>query len=94
MKPESVARRERKRRPKPMDLRTLSRVLTTAITKLEDDLLVSTDAEEIRKIAHALATVAGTYTRLTETTDLEARLKALEEAQSARQGQSGMKRAA
>jgi hypothetical protein len=73
-----------------MDLRTLSRVLTTAITRLEDDLLASVDPEEIRKLAHALATVAGTYTRLAETAELEARVQALEAAQAS----TGVRRAA
>ncbi len=90
MKLLTKGRGQRKRRPKPMDLKTLGRVLTTAITRLEDDLLVSTDAEEVRKIAHALATVAGTYTRLAEATELEARVQALEAAQAS----TGMRRAA
>ncbi len=93
MKLLTKARRQRKRRPKPMDLKTLSRVLTTAITKLEDHLLESTEVEEARKICHALATVAGSYTRLTEATELEARVEALEAAQEP-QASTGMRRAA
>lgn len=63
-KPESIARRGRKRRPKPMDVRTLSRVLTTAITALEDDLLKATDPEEKRRSASVLAQLAGVYTKV------------------------------
>jgi hypothetical protein len=85
MKEESKARRQRKRRPKAMNLRTLSRVLTTAITRLEDDLLETSEPEEVRKIAHALATLAGCYGRLAETADLEARIAAIEAMQEAQQ---------
>lgn len=66
MKPDSVARRTRKRRPQPMDVRTLSRVLTTALVRLEDDLRASTDPEDTRRTASALATLAGVYTKVTE----------------------------
>ena len=71
MKQASIARRGRKRRPPPMPVRTLSRVLTTAITRLEDDLLASVDAEETRRTASALATLAGVYAKVTQTVALE-----------------------
>jgi hypothetical protein len=49
-----------------MDVRTLSRVLTSALKRLEDDLLASTDPEETRRTASALATMAGVYAKVTE----------------------------
>lgn len=64
MKGDSIARRSRKRRPKPMDVRTLSRVLTTAITALEDDLLTAESAEDKRRSASVLAQLAGVYTKV------------------------------
>ena len=68
----------RKRRPRPMTLQTLSKVLTTSIVRLEDDLLASTDADEARKIAHALATITGAYRGLMESTELLERIERLE----------------
>ncbi len=83
VKPDSIARRKRKRRPKAMDLRTLSKVLTEAIVALEDHLEAITkpekvDGEELRKTAHALATVSGSYVKTLEQSDLSARLEELE----------------
>jgi uncharacterized small protein (DUF1192 family) len=63
-----------------MTLRTLSKVLSGTLTRLEDDLLASDDAEEARKTAHALATVAGAYIKLLGVADLEERLAKLEAA--------------
>ena len=77
MKEDSIARRGRKRRPAPMPVRTLSRVLTTAITRLEDDLIASTDPEETRRTASALATLAGVYAKVTEAHAFEEDLAAL-----------------
>ena len=61
-----------------MTLQTLSKVLTTAIVRLEDELLSATEAEVIRKTAHALATVCGAYRGLAETADLEQRIAEME----------------
>jgi hypothetical protein len=77
MKEASIARRGRKRRPPPMPVRTLSRVLTEALTRLEDDLLASTDPEETRRTASALATLAGVYGKLTQTVALEETVKSI-----------------
>ena len=77
MKPDSIARRARKRRPAPMPVRTLARVLTTAITRLEDDLLGSSDPEETRRTASALATIAGVYAKVVQTVSLEERVEAI-----------------
>lgn len=77
MKPDSIARRRRKRRPKPLDVRTLSSVLTTAITALEDDLLAAVDPEEKRRAASVLAQVAGVYTKVTAEHDWQQELAAV-----------------
>lgn len=79
MKPESLARRTRKRRPKALDLRALSRVLTTALTALEDDLLAATDPEEKRRAASVLAQVAGVYTKVISETDWQDELAKVKE---------------
>ena len=71
MKPDSLARRGRKRRPPTMPVRTLSRILSAAISKLEDDILASTDREETRRIASALATISGVYAKVQQTAGLE-----------------------
>jgi hypothetical protein len=54
-----------------MPVRTLSRVLTQALTRLEDDLLASVDPEETRRTASALATLAGVYAKVTQATTFE-----------------------
>ena len=57
-----------------MPVRTLSRVLTTAIVRLEDDLLTAVDAEEARRTASALATLAGVYANVTKAHNFEEEL--------------------
>jgi hypothetical protein len=60
-----------------MTVRTLSRVLSTAIGRLEDDLIASTDVEETRRTASALATVAGVYGKLTQTVTIEEQVESI-----------------
>ena len=57
-----------------MDVRTLTRVLTAAIGRLEDDLLKSDESEETRRTASTLATLAGVYTKLLEASTFEEQL--------------------
>jgi hypothetical protein len=79
----------RKRRHKPGDLTQLRRVLWEVILEVEallDEPQRST--EVVLKSAHALAQLAGAYTRLVETADLEARLQALESAMQAGVGKN------
>jgi hypothetical protein len=71
----------RRRSRQPGDLTQLRRVLWRTILEVEDLL----DALERRpdlvlKSAHALAQLAGAYTKLVETADVEQRLAKLEEA--------------
>jgi hypothetical protein len=69
----------RKRRHKPGDLTQLRRVLWEVILEVEallDEPQRST--EVVLKSAHALAQLAGAYTKLVETADLEQRLAKLE----------------
>jgi CRP-like cAMP-binding protein len=60
-----------------MPVRTLSRVLTQALTRLEDDLLASADPEETRRTASALATLAGVYGKLTQTVAIEEQVESI-----------------
>jgi hypothetical protein len=69
----------RKRRGKPGDLVQLRAVLWRTILEVEALLDARPPATEVvLKSAHALAQLAGAYTKLTETTELEARIAALE----------------
>jgi hypothetical protein len=69
----------RKRRGKPGDLVHLRAVLWRTILEVEALLDARPPATEVvLKSAHALAQLAGAYTKLTETTELEARIAALE----------------
>jgi ATP:corrinoid adenosyltransferase len=71
----------RKRHRKPGDLSQLRAVLWRTILEVEALLDARPPATElVIKSAHALAQLAGSYTRLVETADLEARLQALEAA--------------
>jgi hypothetical protein len=71
----------RKRRHKPGNLTQLRRVLWEVILEVEALLDESQRSTEVvLKSAHALAQLAGTYTKLVETADLEKRLAALEAA--------------
>jgi hypothetical protein len=60
-----------------MDVRTLACVLTTALRRLEDDLIASTEPEDTRRTASALATLAGVYTKVTTEHTFEEELAAL-----------------
>ena len=69
----------RKRCGKPGDLVQLRAVLWRTILEVEALLNARPPATEVvMKSAHALAQLAGAYTKLTETTELEARIAALE----------------
>jgi hypothetical protein len=69
----------RKYRPKAGDLTQLRAVLWRTIVEVEGLLDVRPPATDVvLKSAHALAQLAGAYTKLTETTELEARISALE----------------
>jgi hypothetical protein len=66
---------KRKKRPTPIRLKVLSQMLTEALVKLEDYMLslnkeASNYGEELRRTAHSLATIAGTYLKSVETSDL------------------------
>lgn len=60
-----------------MTVRTLNRVLSAAIVRLEDDLLASVVPEETRRTASAIATVAGVYLKAADVGTFEERLEAL-----------------
>ena len=77
------ARQARKRRPKPGTVKQLTSVLWSAITKLEEHLTLTADAEEVDtgelcKLTHALSQSASTYLKAVEVGELEARVEALE----------------
>jgi hypothetical protein len=69
----------RKRRLKAGDLADLRRVLWRTIVEVESLLDTRPPSNDlVLKSAHALAQLAGSYTRLVETADIEARLAKLE----------------
>jgi hypothetical protein len=69
----------RRRRGKPGDLVQLRAVLWRTICEVETLLDTRPPSNElVLKSAHALAQLAGAYTRLVETADLETRLATLE----------------
>jgi hypothetical protein len=71
----------RKRYRKPGDLTQLRAVLWRTILEVEALLDARPPSNElVIKSAHALAQLAGSYTKLVETADLETRLAALETA--------------
>jgi hypothetical protein len=72
------------RRGKPGDLVQLRAVLWRTICEVEALLDTRPPSNElVLKSAHALAQLAGAYTKLVETADLERRLQALEDAMQA-----------
>jgi hypothetical protein len=74
-----------KRRAKPGDLGQLRRVLWQTILAVESLLDTRPPSNDlVLRGAHALAQLAGTYTRLVETSDLEERLAKLEASMAAR----------
>jgi hypothetical protein len=74
----------RKRYRKPGDLTHLRTVLWRTILEVEALLDARPPSSElVIKSAHALAQLAGSYTKVVETADLEARLQALETAMEA-----------
>lgn len=79
--------RRNARRPKPGTVKQLSAVLWRAITHLEEHLDATATAEEVDtaelcKLTHALSQSASTYLKAVETGELEARIEALEQAQT------------
>ena len=79
------ARQAKKRatRPKPGTVKQLTSVLWSAITKLEEHLILTADAEqvdtaELCRLSHALSQSASTYLKALEVGEFEARLEALE----------------
>jgi hypothetical protein len=71
----------RKRHAKPGDLTQLRAVLWRTILEVEALLDARPPANElVIKSTHALAQLAGSYTKLVETCDLSNRLEALEAA--------------
>jgi hypothetical protein len=69
----------RRRSRQPGDLTQLRRVLWRTILEVEDLLdALERPPDLVLKSAHALAQLAGAYTKLVETAGLEARLQALE----------------
>ena len=75
--------KKRARRPKPGTVKQLTAVLWSAITKLEEHLSETTEAEmvdtaELCKLTHALSQSASTYLKALEVGELEARVEALE----------------
>jgi hypothetical protein len=69
----------RKRRRKAGDIATLRRVLWASILASEQ-LLIDNDPDRRLRAVHALTQASATYARLTETSDLENRIVALEQA--------------
>jgi hypothetical protein len=67
-----------KRRRKPGDLSSLRRTLWAALLEIEDMLESPKEAIKL-KAAHSLATLSGVYLKALELTEIEARIKALEE---------------
>jgi hypothetical protein len=78
----------RRRYRKPGDLTQLRAVLWRTILAVEALLDACPPSSElVIKSAHALAQLAGSYTKVVETADLEARLQALETAMQAERDQ-------
>jgi uncharacterized small protein (DUF1192 family) len=80
------ARQARKRRKTPGTVKQLTAVLWEAITKLEDYMHATTDADEKRRntaeltrLTHALSQAAGQYLKALEVGEFEKRLEALEQ---------------
>jgi hypothetical protein len=72
----------RRRRRKPGDIAALRRTLWAGLLEIED--LLATDDPTVKiKAGHCLATLAGTYLKALELTDIVARLDKLEAAQGA-----------
>jgi hypothetical protein len=70
----------RKRHPKPGDLTQLRRVVWGVILEIEALLDAQPVSPElILRSGHALAQLATAYTKLVESSELEQRIKALEE---------------
>ena len=81
--PMTKAKRKRRRRPKPGDMRSLQRTLWAAIRDVEailHDAEGAASVEQRIRAAHALATVSGTYLKAWEAAELQARVEELEAA--------------
>jgi hypothetical protein len=77
--PDSVRKNKKLRRRKPGDLGQLRAALWGVLLDVEDICTDETTSKEQKlKAAHTLATLAGTYLKVSETHDLERRVDALE----------------
>jgi hypothetical protein len=72
----------RKRYGKPGDLLSLQRILWQAILDTKGLTDGEASADLVLKTSHALAQLAGAYQKVLFTTDIEARLTALEQRQA------------
>ncbi len=70
----------RKRRRKPGDLTQLRAVLWQTILEVEQLLADDCPPERVLRAGHCLAQLAGAYSKLVETIDLEQRIQQLEAA--------------
>ena len=69
----------KRRRRKELTPKQVLKAVSTAIIELESIFLdVQTENSEKIRAINALSTIGNTYARLSETTDLEARIMALE----------------
>jgi hypothetical protein len=74
----SVDEIKRRRRRKPGDIASLQRTLWAGLLTIEDLLADPDPAMQIRA-AHALGTLAGTYLKALETSELSRRVERLEQ---------------
>ena len=71
---------KRRKKRKPYTLNQLQMILSTAVRELERIYLDDrTDSEKRVRAINSLASLANSYSRLTEVADLEERIKKLEE---------------
>lgn len=77
----STRQTTRRRRRKPGDLRQLRAVLWEVLLEVEA-IATGDEADTAEKIraAHGLASLAGSYAKIVEAVDLDARITALEQA--------------
>jgi hypothetical protein len=73
-----AAKLARRRAYKPGDVHQLLRMVWQALVEAEAVLLAAEDPDLILRACHAISQCGGQYNKLLETSDLEARLAALE----------------
>lgn len=84
-----MPKRRTRRRRKPIDLKRVQVALGEAIEQLEHYILEpaargdTVDLETLVKVTYALAQAAGSFKSITEASDLEARIAAIEDAAAA-----------